>query len=188
MARGTSGTSRRKKFTTWTTKRLARMNARSTRSSRLRTISRTPRSKRLTTTATTTATTVCPSSTWRRRRGCSEKYACRAPQRCAGVRSGTLAWTRGHGPFFALAFSKTVIRPANVLGVSCTARPACRSRSGAAVAANDVRRTRVANCNRRDAVPLPMMQPARPAGRSRAVPASHQSWAAFSDVGDLATP
>ena len=31
--------------------------------------------------------------------------------------------------------------PPNVLGVSCTARPACRSQSGAAVAANDVRRT-----------------------------------------------
>jgi hypothetical protein len=30
---------------------------------------------------------------------------------------------------------------ANVLGVSCAAGPACRSRSGAAVAANDVRRT-----------------------------------------------
>jgi hypothetical protein len=34
----------------------------------------------------------------------------------------------------------TVGRP-NVLGVSCAAGPACRSRSGAAVAANDVRRT-----------------------------------------------
>jgi len=32
-------------------------------------------------------------------------------------------------------------RAPNVLGVSCTAGPACRSRSGAAVAANDVQRT-----------------------------------------------
>jgi len=32
--------------------------------------------------------------------------------------------------------------------------------------------------NRRDAVTLAMKQPARPAGRSRAVPASRQSWAA----------
>src|SRR5687767_6815599 len=39
-------------------------------------------------------------------------------------------------PFWALT-----ICPANVLGVSCTAGRACRSRSGAAVAANDVRRT-----------------------------------------------
>ena len=33
------------------------------------------------------------------------------------------------------------LRRANVLGVSCAAGSACRSRSGAAVAANDVRRT-----------------------------------------------
>jgi hypothetical protein len=33
------------------------------------------------------------------------------------------------------------LRPPNVLGVSCTAGSACRSRSGAAVAANDVRST-----------------------------------------------
>jgi hypothetical protein len=33
----------------------------------------------------------------------------------------------------------------------------------------------VANCNRHDAVTLALMQPAQPAGRSRAVPASHQS-------------
>src|SRR5688500_10206247 len=32
-----------------------------------------------------------------------------------------------------------VIRPPNVLGVSCTAGPACRSRSGAAVAAEELR-------------------------------------------------
>ena len=35
----------------------------------------------------------------------------------------------------------SVIRAPNVLGVSCTAGPASRSRSGAAVAAHDVRRT-----------------------------------------------
>ena len=39
---------------------------------------------------------------------------------------------------------------------------------------------RVAKCKRRDAVTLAMQQPARPADRSRAVPASHQSWAARS--------
>jgi len=33
------------------------------------------------------------------------------------------------------------VRPPNVLGVSCTAGPACRSPSGAAAAGNDVRRT-----------------------------------------------
>ena len=35
----------------------------------------------------------------------------------------------------------TLFGPANVLGVSCAAGPACRSQSGTAVAANDVRRT-----------------------------------------------
>jgi hypothetical protein len=39
------------------------------------------------------------------------------------------------------ATTKRVRHPPNVLGVSCAAGPACRSRSGAAVAANDVRRT-----------------------------------------------
>ena len=37
---------------------------------------------------------------------------------------------------------------------------------------------RVANCKRRDAATLATMQPARPADRSRAVPASGSSWAA----------
>ena len=36
---------------------------------------------------------------------------------------------------------RRVIRPPNVLGVSCAAGPARRSRSGAAVAAHDIRRT-----------------------------------------------
>jgi len=36
---------------------------------------------------------------------------------------------------------------------------------------------RVANCNRRDAITLALKQAARLPGRSRAVPASHQSWA-----------
>ena len=45
------------------------------------------------------------------------------------------AW-RVHGN---VRTTKTVIRPPNVLGVSCTAGPARRSRSGTAVAANDVR-------------------------------------------------
>ena len=35
---------------------------------------------------------------------------------------------------------------------------------------------RLAICNGRDAVTLTMMQPARPAGRGRAAPASHRSW------------
>ena len=39
------------------------------------------------------------------------------------------------------AAARLLNRPANVLGVSCAAGPACRSRSGTAVAANDVRRT-----------------------------------------------
>ena len=40
----------------------------------------------------------------------------------------------------------------------------------------------MANCNRRDALTLAMKQPARPASRSRAASASHQSWAAFRDL------
>jgi hypothetical protein len=39
------------------------------------------------------------------------------------------------------SFMESAIRAPNVLGVSCTAGPACRSQSGAAVAANDVRST-----------------------------------------------
>jgi hypothetical protein len=39
------------------------------------------------------------------------------------------------------ADTENVIRRPNVLGVSCAAGPACRNRSGAAVAANDVRST-----------------------------------------------
>ena len=35
--------------------------------------------------------------------------------------------------------NRNVIRRPNILGVSCTAGAACRSQSGAAVAANDVR-------------------------------------------------
>ena len=69
---------------------------------------------------------------------------------------------------------RLMCRP-NVLGVSCTAGPACRSLSGAAVAATDVRRSDSAICNRRDAVALTRRQAARLPGRSRAVPASHQS-------------
>ena len=43
---------------------------------------------------------------------------------------------------FVVAVSETLrLYPPNVLGVSCTAGSACRSRSGTAVAANDVRRT-----------------------------------------------
>jgi hypothetical protein len=41
----------------------------------------------------------------------------------------------------SMTTTPTVIRPPNVLGVSGTAGPACRSRSGTAVAANDVQRT-----------------------------------------------
>ena len=55
---------------------------------------------------------------------------------------------------------------------------ACRSRSGAPVAANDVAPHRLATCNRRDAVTLATTQAARLPDRSRAVPASHQSYAA----------
>ena len=69
------------------------------------------------------------------------------------------------------------LRMTNVLGVSCAAGPAGRSRSGAAVAANDVQRTewRVATAvtpprwRRRQAARLP--------GGRRAASASHQSWA-----------
>jgi hypothetical protein len=52
-----------------------------------------------------------------------------AGERCATLRS------------FAPAATQSPHRPPNVLGVSCAAGPACRSRSGAAVAANDARRT-----------------------------------------------
>ena len=39
------------------------------------------------------------------------------------------------------AAAQMLIRPANVLGVSCTARPARRSQSGAAVAAEELQAT-----------------------------------------------
>jgi hypothetical protein len=40
------------------------------------------------------------------------------------------------------------------LTLSCAAGSACRSRSGATVAADDVRENRVATCDRRDVVAL----------------------------------
>ena len=60
------------------------------------------------------------------------------------------------GASWKRATTPIVIRPANVLGVSCTARPACRSRSGTAVAGSDVRRTEWRTATARDAVTLAM--------------------------------
>jgi hypothetical protein len=57
------------------------------------------------------------------------------------------------------------------LTLSCAAGPACRSRSGAPVAAIKMKQ-RDANCNRRDAAALAARKAARLPGRSRAAPAS----------------
>jgi hypothetical protein len=57
------------------------------------------------------------------------------------------------------------------LTLSCAAGPACRTQSGAPVAAIKLKQ-RDAICNRRDATALAMMQAARLPGRSRAAPAS----------------
>jgi hypothetical protein len=45
----------------------------------------------------------------------------------------------GAGRFHLLSLHAP--RPANILGVSCAAGPACRSRSGAAAAANELHAT-----------------------------------------------
>src|SRR4028119_51974 len=67
------------------------------------------------------------------------------------------------------------------LTLSCAAGRACRSRSGAAVAAIKLKQ-RDATCNRCDAAALATPQAARLPGRSRAAPASARgAWARAAD-------
>ncbi len=73
--------------------------------------------------------------------------------------------------FYADSIPPACPRPPNVLSLSCTAGPACRSRCGAAAAATDEQLGRT-NCRRRDAVTLAPCEVEWVAGRSRAVPAS----------------
>jgi hypothetical protein len=77
---------------------------------------------------------------------------------------------RHQGPWIAtraltskVRFPTCSVCPMNLTLIWSVAGPSSRSRSGAAVAANDVRRTESRNCDHRDAVTLAVKQPARPA-------------------------
>ena len=95
-------------------------------------------------------------------------------------RCGSALTTPGGEASWIASRGGDVIRRPNVLGVSCTAGSACRSRRGAAVAAHDVRRTESRTATAVTPSRSRRRQAARLPGRSRAVPASHQSWAATS--------
>jgi len=73
-------------------------------------------------------------------------------------------------PYQNLAQAAHSVGPTDVT-LSCAAGSACRSRSGAPVAAITLKQ-RHAICNRRDATALATSQAARLPGRRRAAPAS----------------